>query len=341
MRLRFGDRDRIALRIALGDEMPDLELVVEAPRRTEGRRRVVGALELAARPADRLRDSRRSTTRVRDSRSVPTCSWAGADCRDGTGVPRSSRGGCSCRSRCSRRSGRAVPSRRRACATRLDRSALHRALPVRRPRDSEARSVRRAAGSRAHELVHVLGGEQPALAPRRDLIADRNADAIPRLARTAKAAERQVLDRKVGRRVVGGVDPACKRRVVRVVERGEGTADSSIRASITPRRSWSRSSDSNSALKLPSPKPSSPLRWMNSKNTGPSSVPREDLQQQALLAAFGGAVEQDAARLQLVHLLAVPRQALVQHFVVRRRRRSHQRHAGAAQAVDAWLSGRR
>src|SRR3990167_611939 len=40
--------------------------------------------------------------------------------------------------------------------------------------------------------------------------------------------------------------------------------------SSTPRRIWSRSMLSNSALKLPSPKPSSPLRWMNSKNTGPT-----------------------------------------------------------------------
>jgi hypothetical protein len=30
----------------------------------------------------------------------------------------------------------------------------------------------------------------------------------------------------------------------------------------TPRRIWSRSMLSNSALKLPSPKPSLPLRWM-------------------------------------------------------------------------------
>src|SRR5262245_22558758 len=38
----------------------------------------------------------------------------------------------------------------------------------------------------------------------------------------------------------------------------------------TPLRIWSSSMDSNSALKLPSPKPSSPLRWMNSKKIGPS-----------------------------------------------------------------------
>src|SRR5690606_31754954 len=37
--------------------------------------------------------------------------------------------------------------------------------------------------------------------------------------------------------------------------------------SSTPRATWSRSMLSNNALKLPSPKPSSPLRWINSKNT--------------------------------------------------------------------------
>ena len=36
----------------------------------------------------------------------------------------------------------------------------------------------------------------------------------------------------------------------------------------TPRRIWSSSSDSNKALKLPSPKPSLPLRWMISKKQG-------------------------------------------------------------------------
>jgi hypothetical protein len=39
-----------------------------------------------------------------------------------------------------------------------------------------------------------------------------------------------------------------------------------------PRRIWSSSIDSNSARKLPSPKPSSPLRWMISKKIGPIDV---------------------------------------------------------------------
>ena len=97
-------------------------------------------------------------------------------------------------------------------------------------------------------------------------------------------------------------------------------------------------STSNSALKLPSPKPSSPLRWMNSKNTGPSSVCEKICSSRRLLAALRRAVEQDAARLQLGSALAMPGQPLGEHLVVRRRRRRHQRHAGASQAVDGLAS---
>jgi len=43
-------------------------------------------------------------------------------------------------------------------------------------------------------------------------------------------------------------------------------------SSSTPRRIWSSSMLSNSARKLPSPKPWSPLRWMISKKIGPMTV---------------------------------------------------------------------
>ncbi len=45
-----------------------------------------------------------------------------------------------------------------------------------------------------------------------------------------------------------------------------------LSACTTPRRIWSSSMDSNKALKLPSPKPLSPLRWMISKKIGPITV---------------------------------------------------------------------
>jgi D-serine dehydratase len=104
---------------------------------------------------------------------------------------------------------------------------------------------------------------------------------------------------------------------------------------VAPRRIWSRSRLSNKALKLPSPKPSSALRWMNSKNTGPQQRLAEDLQQQAFVAVGGGAVEQDAARLQLTHRLAVAGQALFQHLVIHVVGRGHQRNAGQLQRVHA------
>ena len=70
---------------------------------------------------------------------------------------------------------------------------------------------------------------------------------------------------------------------------------------------------SNSALKLPSPKPSSPLRWMNSKKIGPMTFLREDLQQHLGLAALDDAlaVDQQAELAQPVDRLAVVGQALV------------------------------
>src|SRR5438067_11817630 len=60
---------------------------------------------------------------------------------------------------------------------------------------------------------------------------------------------------------------------------------------------------------------------------------RENLQQQPLLSIFGRAVEQNSTRLKFADVLAMTRQPLVEHFVVRRGRRGHQRHAGLLHAV--------
>ncbi len=75
---------------------------------------------------------------------------------------------------------------------------------------------------------------------------------------------------------------------------------------ITPRRIWSSSIDSNSAWKLPLPKPSLPLRWMISKKIGPnmfsvkicSSMPS---------SVSDIAVDQDAVLAQPRQVLAVVR----------------------------------
>ena len=103
----------------------------------------------------------------------------------------------------------------------------------------------------------------------------------------------------------------------------------------TPRRIWSSSMLSNSALKLPSPKPSSPLRWMNSKKIGPELVLAEDLQQQRALLA----VDQDLALLQLGHVFAVARDALVDQLVVGVDG-VQQLHAAAAQRIHRVRTGR-
>ena len=74
--------------------------------------------------------------------------------------------------------------------------------------------------------------------------------------------------------------------------RGSRTAWDDLRAYRLPRRSCSRSIASNSALKLPSPKPRAPWRSMISKNTVGPVADRlgEDLQQVALVVA----VDEDA-----------------------------------------------
>src|SRR5262249_13753413 len=64
---------------------------------------------------------------------------------------------------------------------------------------------------------------------------------------------------------------------------------------------------------------------------------REDLQEQPLLAALGGSVQEDPPRLQLVHFFVVSGQALLEHLVVGLGRSGHQRDTHLAQAVDARM----
>ena len=93
--------------------------------------------------------------------------------------------------------------------------------------------------------------------------------------------------------------------------------------------------DSNNALKLPSPKPSFPLRWMISKKIGPmtfgvkicSSTP----------SSFAPiAVDENAAAAQLVDVLAVAGDARVDAFVIGVRR-VLERDAAAAQHIDGAI----
>ncbi len=98
----------------------------------------------------------------------------------------------------------------------------------------------------------------------------------------------------------------------------------------TPRRTWSRSIDSNSALKLPSPKPSSPLRWMNSKNTGPIRVSEKICSSRRLSPDSDEPSSRMPRDCSCVHRLAVVGQTAFEHFVVGVRRRGHEAHADAS-----------
>ena len=64
---------------------------------------------------------------------------------------------------------------------------------------------------------------------------------------------------------------------------------------------------------------------------------RKDLHQQARFAALGRSVQQQAAGLQALNVFAMPWQALIQHFVIRRWRRGHEGHAALFQTVIAGI----
>ena len=86
---------------------------------------------------------------------------------------------------------------------------------------------------------------------------------------------------------------------------------------MTPRRSWSSSMDSKSARKLPSPKPSLPLRWMISKKIGPMTFRVKICSRMPSLRA---AVDQDAPLLHARERLAVPVDARFDALVIGVRR---------------------
>jgi len=82
-----------------------------------------------------------------------------------------------------------------------------------------------------HQPVHLVRVDQLCASQVEDLVADRDTDPIRRFSSAPEASERKVLDRKVGRRIVGRLDPARQRRIVRSVYRCAHAA------SMTPRRS--------------------------------------------------------------------------------------------------------
>ncbi len=72
--------------------------------------------------------------------------------------------------------------------------------------------------SQSHQAVHLVRLHQAGAAQVEHLVADGHADAPVEVAGFAKAPERQVLDREVGGRVVGRLDPAGERRIVGLVD---------------------------------------------------------------------------------------------------------------------------
>ena len=108
----------------------------------------------------------------------------------------------------------AAPAPRGTCASL--RAAVAQTLP-------RSPGAARARGSRGelHQPVHVVGVDQLRAAQVEHLVADRDADPPVHVVGAPEAPERQVLDREVGRRVVGRFEPARQRRVV-VSSSGDG-----------------------------------------------------------------------------------------------------------------------
>ena len=88
--------------------------------------------------------------------------------------------------------------------------------------------------------------------------------------------------------------------------------------------------DSNSAWKLPAPKPALPLRWITSKKIGPNRFSVKICSKQSLLLI---AVDKDAVLAHPLQVLPMTGHALVDQFVVRLDG-VLQGHAAFAQALD-------
>src|SRR4051812_36781558 len=244
-RLVYGHR--AAQRIPTADDEAELDLVVEPRARPEARRFLIRRLDLPARPAYRRagdHDRRgaavvadRQPLVIRQQGIVRAEQLADAHRVVDAGVEVGVVADLAGQSHLDFAL-RHEASRPRCFSFATDAQSLDQLASHAAPRSRAAR----------HERVHALVEAQL-----EDPLADRDADAPGVPAAAAEAPIGQVLEREVARRVVGGLDPARHQLLF-----------------STPRRIWSSSIDSNSALKLPSPKPSSPLRWMNSKKMGPS-----------------------------------------------------------------------
>src|SRR5579862_611172 len=233
----------------------------------------------------------------------------------------------------------------------LDRDAgQQRSLPARLLSATVAQAFRErsaqrtscALGSR-EQVRHVGAPEKARLCEREHLIADGNSDS-PRTrgTRLAKTSERQVLDRKIARRIIGRLDPARECRIVggvrlphspaTAVAGGAPGAVLDLECSATDLVALERF-EQRLEITLTETLVIATLDELEEHR--PKERLREDLQQQPRwLAVRGLAIEQDAPRLESGDVLAVTRQALLQHLVIDIIRCLHQRHPGAAQPID-------
>ena len=69
-----------------------------------------------------------------------------------------------------------------------------------------------------HQLVHVVSVDQFSASQIEYAIADRDSNAPLTITVTMKTAKRQVLDREIGRGIVGRLEPASQRCIVRIVD---------------------------------------------------------------------------------------------------------------------------
>ena len=121
-------------------------------------------------------------------------------------------------------------------------------------------------------------------------------------------------------------------RDAHAIRRGAAPVAVELETQMTPRRIWSSSMDSNNALKLPSPKPWFPLRWMISKKIGPMTLAVKICSRMPS-SSGAAAVDEDAPLAQLFDVLVVTGDAAVDAFVVGLGR-VLERDAAAAQHVD-------
>ena len=111
-------------------------------------------------------------------------------------------------------------SRRIAFPESTDARTLDAVSQLHAKRIAEPVLILNPAAPETHARARALGVEcfDPAGDPRTQDVAATLLELRERKGLTAEAAEGQILDRKIRRGTVGRFDPACQRRIVRLIE---------------------------------------------------------------------------------------------------------------------------